>query len=126
MKWEEIKTIAIVGISNNPERASYQVGRYLKNEGFTIIPINPNITEFMGQKSYNTISDIPQEIAIDVVDIFRKSDEVLNIIQEIIASKRKPIIWMQEGVYSEEAIKLAESLGMEVFANMCLMKAHMK
>lgn len=126
MKWEEIKTIAIVGISNNPERASYQVGRYLKNEGFTIIPINPNITEFMGQKSYNTISDIPREIAIDVVDIFRKSDEVLNIIQEIIASKRKPIIWMQEGVYSEEAIKLAESLGMEVFANMCLMKAHMK
>jgi hypothetical protein len=118
------KTIAIVGLSNKPERPSYQVAEYLISKGFTIVPVNPMIQEALGQKAYQSLSDIPKITHIDIVDIFRKSDEVLDIIKEILALGIRPTIWMQEGVSSEAAKNLAEANGMDVIMNMCMMKVH--
>jgi len=120
----EYKTVAIVGLSNKPDRPSYEVGLYLKEKGYNIIPVNPTIDEVFGLKSYATILDIPNSINIDVIDIFRKPNQVIPIINDVIKSKRKPIIWMQEGVGTPEAKELAEKNGLEVIMNMCMMKVH--
>lgn len=120
------KTVAIVGLSNNPDRPSYEVGLYLKNNGYNIIPVNPTVNEIFGLKSYPSILDIPKSINIDIVDIFRRPDLVIPIINDVIKSKRKPIIWMQEGVGTPEAKELAEKNGLETVMNMCMMKVHQK
>lgn len=118
------KTIAIVGLSDKPERPSYQVAEYLFRHGYAIIPVNPMIDEVFDIKAYHSISDIPLTVQIDIVDIFRKSEDVLPIVNEVIETGRKPAIWMQEGVSSNEAKELAESQGMEVVMDMCMMKVH--
>lgn len=118
------KVIAVVGLSDKTDRPSYQVAAYLQSEGFTIIPVNPTITETMGLKSYSSISEISKDIKIDIVDIFRRSEEVPAIVQEVINSNRRPIIWMQESIISEESKKTAEVQGMEVVMDKCMMKMH--
>ncbi len=120
------KVIAIIGLSDKPDRPSYQVAKYLISQGFNIIPVNPTIESVFGLKSYQSFSNIPKDIKIDIVDIFRKSDQVLPIIEEIIKSDQKPIIWFQEGVLNLEAEKLAQKNGFEVIRGICLMKAHQK
>jgi len=120
------KTIAVVGVSDKPDRPSYMVTKYLLEQGFIILPVNPMIPSVFGIPSYASISAIPQSIHIDIVDIFRKSTEVPGIIEELIAAKRTPLIWMQEGVISEEGKTLAEKNGMEVIMNVCMMKQHNK
>jgi predicted CoA-binding protein len=119
-----IKTIAIVGLSDKPDRPSYEVGLYLTSKGFQIIPVNPNIIEWEGKKSYSNLLKIPKEIQIDVVDIFRKSEEVLTIVKEAIERGDARAIWMQEGISSSEAETLAKNNGLQVVSNMCMMKAH--
>ena len=118
------KTIAMIGLSDKPERPSYQVAEYLLQKEFQIIPVNPMIKEVFGLKSYTSITEIPSNVHLDIVDIFRKSEEVPTIIKELIATNRKPVIWMQEGVSSIEAKELAEMNGMEVVMDICMMKAH--
>ena len=119
-----MNNIAVVGLSDKPERPSYQVAKYLHEQGLTIIPINPMISDFMGIKAYPSIAAVPKEIKIEIVDIFRKSEEVKGIVQEVIDSGRQPIIWMQEGVISPEAKSLAEAQGMKVVMDKCIMKVH--
>jgi len=119
-----IKTIAIVGLSDKPDRPSYEVGLYLKSKGFQIIPVNPNISEWEGERSYPDLSAIPKEIQIDVVDIFRKSDEVLPIVKEAIKRGDIKAIWMQEGVSNSEGETLARNNGLQVVSNMCMMKVY--
>lgn len=121
-----MKTVTIVGLSDNPQRPSYEVGLYLKNQGFNIIPVNPTINEVFGIKSYPSISAIPNTIQIDIVDIFRRPDQVIPIIEEVIKSGRKPLIWTQEGVGSPEAKAFAKQNGLEVVMNMCMMKEKAK
>ncbi len=118
------KTIAIVGLSDKPDRPSYEVGLYLKNHGFTIIPVNPTIQEVFGLRAYPSISAIPSTIYIDIVDIFRKPDQVVSVIQDVVNSGRKSFIWMQEGVGSKEAKAFAESHGFESVMDVCMMKVH--
>ncbi len=120
------KVIAIVGLSDKPDRPSYQVAEYLISQGFIIIPVNPTIESVFGLKSYQSFSDIPKDREIDIVDIFRKSDQVLPIVEEIIKSDQKPIIWFQEGALNLEAEKLAQKNGFELISGICLMKAHQK
>lgn len=120
------KTIAVVGLSDKPERPSYQVAKYLQEQGFKIIPVNPTIEEILGEKSYSNIKDIPDKEEIDVVDIFRKSEAVPTIIKEIIGLNIKPMIWMQEGVISPEGQSLAQQNGMSVIMNFCMKKEHHK
>lgn len=118
------KTIAIVGLSDKPDRPSYRVATYLQERGFTIIPVNPSYPAWNSIPSYPSVSAIPDTIPIDIVDIFRSSDAVVPIIKELISTNRKPLVWMQEGVISEEGKHLAEASGMTVVMNACLMKRH--
>ncbi|MFO0703706.1 MAG: CoA-binding protein [Patescibacteria group bacterium] len=122
--FDNIKTIAIVGLSDKPDRPSYEVGKYLQSQGFEIIPINPNISEWEGLTSYKDLSSVPSNIMIDVVDIFRRSDEVMGIVEEAVLRSDAHTIWMQEGVSEEEAKEYAENNGLTVVMDFCLMKAH--
>lgn len=117
------KTIAVVGLSDKTERPSNQVAKYLIDLGLTIIPVNPFIEGVYGLKSYKSLSEIPKEIKIDIVDIFRKESEVLQIVEEIIETGQKPVVWLQEGFFNDEAKKLAKQHNLEIVEGMCLMRA---
>jgi hypothetical protein len=119
-----IKTVAIVGLSDKPDRPSYKVGEYLKSKGFIIIPINPAFTLWNGLPSYPTLLAVPSAIHIDVVDIFRKSEFVYPIVVEAVKRKDIKTIWMQEGIKSEEGRKYAEEHGLSVVMDFCMMVAH--
>ncbi|PIU37008.1 CoA-binding protein [Candidatus Roizmanbacteria bacterium CG06_land_8_20_14_3_00_34_14] len=123
LDFKKIKSIAIVGLSDKPDRPSYEVGKYLMDRGFKIFPVNPNISNFLGVKSYKTLSEIKEPV--DVVDIFRKSEFVEQIVDEAIKIGAK-MIWMQEGVSNEVATTKARTVGLNVVMNMCMMKAHKK
>jgi len=118
------KTIAVVGLSDKSERPSNQVAKYLMERGLTIIPVNPNIESVFGLKSYPSISDIPKDLKIDIVDIFRKESEVMPIVQEIIKTDQKSVVWLQEGFFGPEAKALAQKHNLEIVEGMCLMKAY--
>lgn len=120
------QTIAVVGLSDNPDRPSYQVAKFLISEGNTVIPVNPNITSVLGLKSYPSISSIPQDLKIDIIDIFRKSEEVIDIVKEVISVGIKPLIWMQEGIINSKAEEIAKKAGLDVISNKCLMKEIIK
>jgi len=117
----ESKTIAVVGLSPNPQRPSHDVARYLQQQGYRIIPVNPNISQVLGEKSYSDLSSIPEHI--DVVDIFRRSEEVPPIVEEAIKVKAGAI-WMQEGVIHEGAAEKARRAGLRVVMDKCLLKEH--
>lgn len=119
--FQSIKSIAIVGLSDNPEKPSFEVGKYLMSKGFKIFPVNPNIDNFLGVKSYKTLSDINEKI--DVVDIFRKSEFIPQIVDEAIKIGAKTV-WMQEGISHERAAVKARAAGLTVIMNMCMMKEH--
>jgi predicted CoA-binding protein len=120
----KIKTIAVVGLSSNPARASYGVAYHMQQCGFKIIPINPAEQEIIGEKCYPDLLSIPGEIKIDVVDIFRRSDQVMPIVEQAIA-KNPAVIWMQLGVINEEAKDLAEKAGIKVIMDRCIKIDHM-
>ncbi len=121
--FKKIKTIAIVGLSDKPGRPSFEVGKYLMDHGFKILPVNPNIDNFLGIKSYKTLSDIKEKI--DVVDIFRRSEFAGLIVDEAIIIGAK-MIWMQEDVIDEVAAAKARAAGLTVIMNMCMMKQYKK
>lgn len=103
------RTIAVVGLSPNPERPSYSVARELKNAGFRIIPVNPSVREVLGEKAYPDLTSIPEPV--DTVDIFRRSEEVLPIVEDAIKIKAKAV-WLQEGVVNDEAARKAREAGL--------------
>ncbi len=121
--YKSIKTIAIVGLSDKPDRPSYRVAEYLISRGFRIIPVNPNIGSFMGIKSYPNLSAVKEKV--DVVDIFRQSKYIDGIVDEAI-KKGARAVWMQEGIVNETASETARKAGLEVVMNMCMMKEHKK
>lgn len=118
------KTIAVIGLSDKNDRPSYFVAAYLQKQGFRIIPVNPALTEVLGEKAYPSLSAIPPSIQIDIVDVFRKPEAVFEIIGEIVASDHKPLLWLQEGVVNTAAKAKAESFDLEVVMDVCLMKTH--
>lgn len=124
MDFAKIKTIAVVGLSSNCARASNEVANYMQHCGFKIIPINPAEQEILGEKCYSDLLSVPEDIKIDVVDIFRRSDQVLPIVEQAI-TKKPAAIWMQLGVINEEAKDLAEKAGIEVIMDRCIKIDHM-
>jgi predicted CoA-binding protein len=118
----ESKTIAVVGLSPKPHRPSHQVASYLMAAGYTIIPVNPGQDEVLGQTCYPTLRDIPGPV--DLVDIFRRQEEVLPIVTDAIAIGAKHI-WMQEGIVNEEAAARAEAAGLGVIMDRCTKVDHM-
>lgn len=118
-----LKNIAVVGISKNEQKAGNFVPRYLIEHGYNVIPVNPTISEVLGRKSYPTITDIPEKV--DVVDVFRKSEDVPPVVDDAINRKNQiKVLWMQEGIYNEEAEKKAKEIGIDVVYNRCMMAEH--
>ncbi|MPV85979.1 CoA-binding protein [Ostreibacterium oceani] len=115
------QTIAIVGLSDNPERDSYKVAQYMQNAGYRIIPVNPKLTHLLGETAYASLSDIP--ISVDIVNIFRRSDAVPPIVDEAIAIGAKTI-WMQLGVSHESAADKAKAQGLSVIMDKCIKIEH--
>ena len=116
-------TIAVVGISSNPMRASNGVSEYLKRAGYKIIPVNPNETEVLGEKCYARLEDVPEKI--DMVDIFRRSEFVPDIVESAIRVGARTV-WMQEGVIHEAAAERARQAGLDVVMDRCTLKEHRK
>jgi len=116
-----MKTIAVVGLSDNESRPSFQVASYLAYHGYDIIPVNPKIAEWKGRKSYIGLREIGRPV--DAVDIFRKSEEVPGIVAFAIAIGAKAV-WMQEGVVNEGAAKEAQAAGLLVVMDRCMKKCH--
>jgi hypothetical protein len=119
------KTVAVVGISPKEDRPSYIVASYLKSKGYRIIPVRPDGELILGEKVYNSLSEIPKEIGIEVVDIFRRSEDVPPIVEEAIQRGAK-VVWMQEGVIHKEASEKAERAGLKVFMDRCIKKEHQR
>lgn len=115
------KTIAVVGLSSNPMRPSFGVSEYLQNHGYRIIPVNPSETEVLGEKCYGSLLDVPEPI--DIVDIFRRSESVPEVVDDAI-KKGAGCIWMQEGVVHTEAAAKAEAAGIAVVMDLCILKEH--
>ncbi|MGA6990049.1 MAG: CoA-binding protein [Nitrososphaeraceae archaeon] len=119
----ELKNIAVVGMSKNEEKAGHYVPKYLIQHGYNVIPVNPTASEVLGRKSYSTVSDIPDRV--DIVDIFRRSEDVLPVVDDAVHKKDQiKVIWMQEGIYNDEAEKLAKNNGLDVVFNRCMMAEH--
>jgi len=119
------KIVAIVGISPKEDRPSYIVAFYLKSKGYRIIPVRPDGEEILGEKVYRSLTDIPKEIRVEVVDIFRRSEDVPPIVEEAIQRGAK-VVWMQEGVIHEEAGEKAEKAGLKVVMDRCMKKEHQR
>jgi uncharacterized protein len=119
------KTIAVVGLSGSPMRPSHGVSAYMQAAGYKIIPVNPQIAEALGEKSYASLLDIPREAAIqiDLVNVFRRSEHVDAIVEQTIQLKI-PAIWLQEDVINERAAQKARSAGMFVVMDRCVLKEH--
>jgi hypothetical protein len=120
-----VKTIAVIGISPKEDRPSYIVASYLQSKGYQIIPVRPDGEEILGEKVYHTLSEIPKEIGVDVVDIFRRSEDVPPIVAEAI-QRRARVVWMQEGVIHQEAAGKAEKAGLKVVMDRCLKKEYQR
>lgn len=118
---EESKTIAVVGASNNPERHSYEVAQYLQRQGFKIIPVNPALTEMLGEKAYPDVLSIPGPV--DVVDVFRRPEAVPEVVEQAIAKGAK-VVWMQPGAENMAAAERVVDAGLEVIMGVCMMQEH--
>jgi predicted CoA-binding protein len=119
------KTVAVIGISPKEDRPSYGVASYLKSKGYRIIPVRPDGDKILGEKVYHSLTEIPREIEIDVVDIFRKSEDVPPVVEEAIHRGAK-VIWMQEGIINQEACTKAEKAGLKVVMDRCTKKEHQR
>ena len=120
---QEARTIAVVGLSPNPTRPSNSVARYMQRSGYKIVPVNPGHNEILGEKSYRTLSDAARAQAIDVVDVFRRSEHVGPIVDEALALKPK-LIWLQIGIVDHEAQQRAEAAGIPFIMDHCLAIEH--
>ncbi len=119
----QTKNIAVVGLSSNPEKPSHGIARYLKIHGFRTIPVNPTTDEILGEKSYPDLASIPDEIDIDVVQIFRKSEDVPPIVEAAISIGAK-VVWMQVDIANEEAAEVARQAGLKVVMDRCMRATH--
>ncbi|MCE9536742.1 MAG: CoA-binding protein [Nitrospirae bacterium] len=118
---KDCRTIAVVGLSSNPARPSFGVASYMQAQGYRVIPVNPNETTVLGEPACPSLAAVPG--AIDLVNIFRKSEEVFPIVHEAILRGAKAI-WMQEGVVNEAAAQRAEQAGLLVVMDRCWLKEH--
>ena len=119
----ELKNIVVVGMSRHKEKAAHFVPKYLHENGFNIVPVNPTADEILDNKCFKEINDVDNEI--DIVDIFRPSDQVLPFVKDAIKKKPK-VIWLQEGIHNQEAEQLARDAGIDVVFNRCMLAEHQR
>jgi len=118
-----LKKVTVVGMSKNSSKAAHYVPKYLSDNGYDITPVNPTTKEILGKKCYNSISEVNK--TIEIVDVFRPSDQVLPFVQEAIKKKPK-VIWLQEGIHNVEAEELAKKEGIKVIYNRCMLAEHQR
>ncbi len=122
---KSFRKVAVVGISDKPDRDSYRVSKFLVEKGYKIYPVNPALKEWNGIRAYPDLRSIPKSEGIEIVDIFRKSEAVPEIVREAVTISPK-VIWMQEGVVSNEGAEMARKNGMMVVMDHCIMKERAK
>lgn len=118
---ESARVIAVVGMSDNPSRASYQIGRYLKRIGYTVYPVNPTLTEIEGDKVYATLADVPEPI--DIVDVFRRPEFLSGVVDEALVVGAKAV-WAQLGISDEDAARKAAAAGVPIVMDRCIKVDH--
>jgi uncharacterized protein len=115
----DARTIAVIGLSSNPERPSYEIAEYLQSKGYRIVPVNPKETEVLGERAYPTLAEVPEEIAVDVVDVFRRAEYTPEIAEAAVARGAK-VLWLQEGIANDDARQIGEAGGLSVVMGVCM------
>ena len=118
-----LNKIAVIGMSKNPLKAAHYVPKYLSDNGYDVTPVNPNADKILDKKCYASASEINEEI--DIIDVFRSSDQVLSVIHDAIKKKPK-VIWLQEGIHDVESEDLAKKAGIKVIFNRCMLAEHQR
>ena len=118
-----LSKVTVIGMSKNSSKAAHYVPKYLSDNGYEITPVNPTADEILGKKCYSSISEVPE--SIDIVDIFRPSEDVLPFVKDAIKKKPK-VIWLQEGIHNPEAEALAKKEGIDVVFNRCMLAEHQR
>ena len=117
----QARAIAVVGLSSDPDRYSFEVASYLQAKGYRIIPVNPNETEVLGERAYPSLLDVPDKI--DAVDVFRRAEETPEIARQAVAIGAK-VLWLQNDIVNDEARRIAEEGGLNVVMGVCMMSTH--
>ncbi|HEX9123812.1 MAG TPA: CoA-binding protein [Actinomycetota bacterium] len=115
----DARTIAVVGLSSKPDRESHRVAKYLQRKGYRIIPVNPNETEVLGEPAYASLVDVPADVSIDVVDVFRKATDTAPVAEESVRRGAR-VLWLQDGIVNDDARRIAEAGGMTVIMGACI------
>ena len=119
----DARTIAVVGLSSSPSRASHSVARYLQNHGYRIIPVNPHETEVLGERAYASLTDIPEQV--DVVDVFRRPEYTVEVAEDAVKVGAK-VFWLQSGIVNEGAQRIAQEGGLDVVMDACMKIEHQR
>jgi predicted CoA-binding protein len=122
---KKAKIIAVIGLSDDPDKPSYGVSRYLQESGYRVVPVNPQVKQVLGEKAYPTLSEAAQHEKIDIVDVFRRPDAVPAIVDDVLRLGL-PALWLQETVIHEEAAERARQAGVMVVMDRCILKEHRK
>ena len=116
---KQYKTIAVVGLSSQKWRASYSVSEYMQSVGYRIIPVNPNETEVLGEPAYTSLRDLPADLPVDVVDVFRRAEHTPEVARDAVAIGAK-VLWLQADIVNEEAYRIASEAGLDVIMGVCI------
>ncbi|MGZ5484686.1 MAG: CoA-binding protein [Nitrososphaeraceae archaeon] len=123
-KFYNLKNIAVVGMSKNEEKPSHYVPKYLVQNGYNVIPVNPTTEEILERKSYKLVSEIKEDV--DIVDVFRKSDDIIPIVDDLLKKKGIKLIWLQKGIINQRAGELAKKNGIDFVYNRCMLEEHQR
>ncbi|MGZ5471618.1 MAG: CoA-binding protein [Nitrososphaeraceae archaeon] len=123
-KFYNLKNIAVVGMSKNEEKPSHYVPKYLVQNGYNVIPVNPTTEEILERKSYKLVSEIKEDV--DIVDVFRKSDDIIPIVDDLLKKKGIKLIWLQKGIINHRAEELAKKNGIDFVYNRCMLEEHQR
>ncbi|MGI9010545.1 MAG: CoA-binding protein [Nitrososphaeraceae archaeon] len=123
-KFYNLKNIAVVGMSKNEEKPSHYVPKYLVQNGYNVIPVNPTTEEILERKSYKLVSEIKEDV--DIVDVFRKSDDIIPIVDDLLKKKGIKLIWLQKGIFNQRAEELAKKNGIDFVYNRCMLEEHQR
>ncbi len=115
----DARTIAVVGLSSNPFKDSFDIAEFLQRKGYRIVPVNPNETEVLGERAYRSLLDVPADIPIDVVDVFRRASETSSIAEQAVKVGAK-VLWLQDSIVNDEARRIAEEGGLSVIMGVCI------
>ena len=121
----DARTIAVVGLSSDPERYSNDVAAFLQAKGYRIVPVNPNVAEVLGEHAYPTLSDVPAQLRIDVVDVFRRAEHTPAIAEQAVARGAK-VLWLQDGIVNDDARRIAEAGGLTVVMGACMKREKLR